>query len=116
MSATRLAQGLILRHRDDAQFRAVMQRLAPESEPAQAGPFEQGLYGASEMLIEAFLALIDAGILRREVDGVVLHGAFFVGPKSLYRALREMLARIAKDAGKLPKQHEIPRAGQCGAD
>jgi acyl-CoA hydrolase len=52
----------------------------------------------SEMLIEAFLGLIDAGILTREVDGVRLHGAFFVGPKSFYRALREMppeqLARI----------------------
>ena len=50
------------------------------------------------MLIEAFLGLIDAGILKREVDGVTLHGAFFVGPKSFYRALREMpaeqLARI----------------------
>jgi acyl-CoA hydrolase len=50
------------------------------------------------MLFEAFLGLIDAGVLKREVDGVVLHGAFFLGPKSLYRALREMtpgqIARI----------------------
>jgi acyl-CoA hydrolase len=50
------------------------------------------------MLIEAFLGLIDAGILKREVDGVTLHGAFFLGPKAFYRALREMsaeqLARI----------------------
>jgi hypothetical protein len=93
-----LAQGLIIRHHDNAQFRAVMKRLAPDIEPAQAAPFEQGLYGVSEMLIEAFLGLIDAGILKREVDGVRLHGAFFLGPKSLYRALREMpeeqLARI----------------------
>ena len=37
------------------------------------------------MLFEAFLGLIDAGILKREVDGVVLHGAFFLGPKSFYR-------------------------------
>jgi acyl-CoA hydrolase len=46
--------------------------------------------------------LIDAGILKREVDGVVLHGAFFLGPKSFYRALREMtasqLARIQMTA------------------
>ncbi len=49
------------------------------------------------MLFEAFLGLIDAGVLKREVDGVVLHGAFFVGPKSFYRALREMpLAQIAR--------------------
>ena len=56
----------------------------------QSGPFEQGLYGVSEMVTEAFLGLIDAGILKREVDGAVLHGAFFLGPKSFYRALREM--------------------------
>jgi len=96
-----LAQGLIVRHRDNSQFHAVMKRLAPGSENLaglQSGPFEKGLYGVSEMLFEAFLGLIDAGILKRDVDGVMLHGAFFLGPKSFYRALREMppeqIARI----------------------
>ncbi len=96
-----LAQGLIIRHRNNAQFRAILQQLAPAAEPSaalRAGPFEKGLYGLSEMLFEAFLGLIDAGILKREVDGVVLHGAFFLGPRSFYRRLREMapeqIARI----------------------
>jgi Acetyl-CoA hydrolase/transferase C-terminal domain len=95
-----LAQGLIVRHRDNAQFHAIMNRLQPAAEPAlelNTGSFEKGLYGVSEMLFEAFLGLIDAGILKREVDGVVLHGAFFLGPKSFYRALREMTPdRIAR--------------------
>ena len=95
-----LGQGLIIRHRDNVQFRGVMQRLAPASQPfpeSETGSFEQGLYGVSEMLTEAFLGLIDAGILKREVDGVALHAAFFLGPKSLYRALREMAeSRIAR--------------------
>src|SRR4051812_36975257 len=85
-----LAQGLIVRHHDNAQFHSIMQRLAPAATPTESGPFTKGLYGVSEMLIEAFLGLIDAGILTREVDGVRLHGAFFLGPKSFYRALREM--------------------------
>jgi hypothetical protein len=95
-----LAQGLIARHRDNARFHEIMRRLAPDVPVAAdtTGPFEKGLYGVSEMLFEAFLALIDAGILKREVDGVLLHGAFFLGPKSFYRALREttpaQLARI----------------------
>ena len=95
-----LAQGLIVRHRDNAQFHGIMARLAPDVPVAakETGSFEKGLYGVSEMLFEAFIGLIDAGILTREVDGVVLHGAFFLGPKSFYRALREMtpaeLARI----------------------
>jgi hypothetical protein len=99
-SSDALAQGLIIRHRNNQQFHAIMKRLAPDVPVAarETGPFEAGLYGVSEMLFEAFLALIDAGILKREVDGVVLHGAFFLGPKSFYRALRDMtperLARI----------------------
>jgi hypothetical protein len=92
-----LAQGLVVRHRDNAQFRSVMNRLAPYAEPLETGPFKQGLYGVSEMLFEAFLGLVDAGILKREVDGVILHGAFFLGPKSFYRTLREMTpAEIAR--------------------
>jgi hypothetical protein len=90
-----LAQGLIVRHRDNAQFHGIMKRLSPATEQLaslQTGSFEKGLYGVSEMLTEAFLGLIDAGILKREVDGVLLHGAFFLGPKSFYRALREMTA------------------------
>ena len=96
-----LAQGLIVRHRANGQFHGIMERLSPAPEQLAAletGAFEKGLYGVSEMLFQAFLALIDAGILKREVDGVVLHGAFFLGPKSFYSALREMtpsrLARI----------------------
>jgi hypothetical protein len=88
-----LAQGLIVRHRDNAQFHGIMKRLGMEQLSAlETGSFEKGLYGVSEMLFEAFLGLIDAGILKREVDGVLLHGAFFLGPKSFYRALREMTA------------------------
>lgn len=90
-----LAQGLMVRHRDNAQYRAIMQRLisGPEHLAAlHSGSFEKGLYGLSEMLFPAFLGLIDAGILTREVDGAALHGAFFLGPKSFYRELREMPA------------------------
>ena len=50
------------------------------------------------MLIEAFLGLIDAGILKREVDGVMLHGAFFLGPKVV-------LSRAARDAGRADRAH-----------
>ena len=87
-----VARGLILRHRDSTAFREIVARLSP-TRPAvaqEAGAFEAGLYGVSEMVTEAFIGLIDAGILKRAIDGVVLHGAFFLGPKSFYRALREM--------------------------
>src|SRR6202158_3453091 len=88
-----LAQGLIVRHRDNAQFHEIMKRLGAGAAGVGAletGSFGKGLYGVSGLLLEAVLGLVDAGILTREVDGVVLHGAFFLGPKSFYRTLREV--------------------------
>ncbi len=92
-----LAQSLIVRHRDSRAYLDIMSRLAPGQPSRESGPFNVGLYGVSEMFFEAFLALIEAGVLKREVDGVLLHAAFFLGPKAFYRALREMTpAQIKK--------------------
>ena len=89
-----VAQALVLRHRKNAGFRDLLGRLDfSSSAPAalmEQEPFEAGLYGASEMFVEGFLDLFHAGILRREVDGVLLHAAFFVGSRAFYRALREL--------------------------
>lgn len=93
-----LAQSLIVRHQNSAAYSEIMSRLAPAQPPGESESFAAGLYGVSEMFFEAFLALIDAGVLKREVDAALLHAAFFLGPKAFYRALREMtpehLARI----------------------
>jgi acyl-CoA hydrolase len=89
-----VAQSLILRHKKNAAFRDLLRRLdAGATAPAsmiEEKPFEVGLYGASEMFVEGFLELFHAGILRREVEGALLHAAFFVGSRAFYRALREM--------------------------
>jgi hypothetical protein len=120
-----LAQGLVIRHRDNARFCEIMKRLSPASPLPllETSAFEIGLYGLSEMVTEAFLALIEAGILKREVDGAILHGAFFLGPKSFYRALREMtaeqIARIQMMAvsftNELYGDEERRRAGRIDA-
>ncbi|MEI9994588.1 MAG: acetyl-CoA hydrolase/transferase C-terminal domain-containing protein [Rhizomicrobium sp.] len=93
---------MILRHRQTAAFGDTIARLTADAPPLAIEartPFAQGLYGVSEMLVDGFLELIDAGILTRAVDGILVHGGFFVGPGSFYRRLREMppdaLARIA---------------------
>ncbi|HEY4343371.1 MAG TPA: acetyl-CoA hydrolase/transferase C-terminal domain-containing protein [Parvibaculum sp.] len=96
-----VAQGLILRHRENAAFRSAVSLLAAKPAP-ENGPFEAGLYGASEMLVDSFLDLMKAGILKREVDGVVLHAGFFVGPKSFYQALRDMPAAEISKIGMSP--------------
>jgi len=86
-------QALILRHRENTKFRDAVARLTPAMPTLateQAAPFQEGLYGVSEMFVDGFLDLLDAGILKRETDGALLHAGFFVGPKSFYRRLREM--------------------------
>lgn len=97
-----LAQGLIVRHRDSAAFQNIMSRLAPGQPVLETGPFSAGLYGVSEMFFEAFLALIQADIIKRDVDGVLLHAAFFLGPKSFYRALREMTPKEIERIQMMP--------------
>jgi hypothetical protein len=99
-----LAQALILRHQDNARYLEVSQRLlnGMQADGFETSRFDKGLYGVSEMFVEAFLKLIDAGVIRREVDGALLHAAFFLGPKGFYKALREMpraaIARIQMKA------------------
>ena len=117
-----LCHALVLRHTDNAAYRRVLQALAPgiETHPAVLesgglGPFEQGLYGCSEMINEGFRALVQAGVLRRKVvddealmrrlvegsanaedharldrDGEFLHGAFYLGSPDFYTWLRTL--------------------------
>ncbi len=88
-----VAHALILRHRKNADFKAIVKRLDGDVRfpiEAEDAPFRAGLYGLSEMFIDCFLDLIDAGVLKRKIDGVVLHAAFFLGPKGFYTALRDM--------------------------
>ncbi len=86
-----VAQGLILRHDKGSDFKGLLTQLGRASEMTiYSTPFEAGLYGCSEMFVEGLLDLFRAGILKREVDGAVLHAGFFLGSRVFYRALREM--------------------------
>ncbi len=85
-----LARALILRHQDNGLFIELLRRLGPPHTDERTETFEKGLYGLSEMLVDSFLDLAKAGVLKREVDGAVIDAAFFLGPKSFYRDLREM--------------------------
>src|SRR5947199_6071766 len=97
-----VTQALILRHRHNSEFRELTVRLDPDDRtPAglrETAPFVAGLYGVSEMFVEGFLDLMRAGVLKREVDGALLHAGFFLGSRGFYRALREM---PESDLGKL---------------
>jgi acyl-CoA hydrolase len=120
------AHALILRQRENAAFRETIRKLAPdETNPAfqELAPFSRGLYASTEMFVDSFLALMAAGVLKRDVDGVLVHAGFFLGPKSFYRRLREMapeqLAKIQMTAVSFTNQlygdEEKKRAARVGA-
>lgn len=64
---------ILFRHRDNGLFNELARRLDAHShfpELAAIGSterFEAGLYGCSEMMVEGFLHLYEAGILKRQV-------------------------------------------------
>jgi len=110
-----LVHALLMRHGDNAGYRAALTALGAGRAPliARAGgldPFVRGLYGASEMVMDGFMHLAKAGILSRRVyddedieralaegrdvdvssrrDGRYLRGAFFLGSSDFYAWLR----------------------------
>lgn len=88
-----VAQGLILRQQHNAVFGPLSADLhvgGCQALSCEDQPFEAGLYGASEMLTDGFVQLEKAGILKREVDGAVVHAGFFVECRDFYTTLRTM--------------------------
>jgi acyl-CoA hydrolase len=106
-----LVKALLLRHQDNRTWRKALRALdatgATHAAAAHAGglgPFEAGLYGASEMVMDGFMHLQRAGILKRRSwdnmaleraaaagrlpadvpGGHYLRGAFFLGTRELY--------------------------------
>lgn len=85
-----IGQALIVRDRHGAEYRQILDSLCPDGLAGREfGRFEQGLYGCSEMFVNGFLKLIEAGIIRREV----------YGDETLQRLINE--GRIAPDTVNL---------------
>ena len=97
-----VAQALVLRHHKNDEFCKLLSCLGHDplgGAAVRTEPFDIGLYGCSEMFVEGMLDLFRAGILKREVNGVVLHAGFFLGSRAFNRALREMPREVAKKFG-----------------
>lgn len=104
-----VASGLLLRHQNND----VYQQLLADThlgtnwfdvleETGSEGSFETGLYGCSEMFTYGLFKLMEAGVIKREVQGpggrpVCMHGGFFLGPNDFYQSLRKLPAeQLAK--------------------
>jgi acyl-CoA hydrolase len=93
--ADAVCHALVLRHTRNAEFRALLDSLGERPfDGAELGPFEQGLYGCSEMLVDGFLALRRAGVLKRRVETgngrALVHAGFFLGSRAFYEELRSL--------------------------
>ena len=88
------SRALLLRQRQNGVYRALLAGSAGRvlyDTLGGLGPFDTGVLGVTEMLVEGFLDLIDAGVVRRPAaDGALVHAAFFLGPRRMLRRLREM--------------------------
>ena len=92
-----LAYGSILRHEDSATYTRILDALAPTDDQRtlveQLGgtdSFDTGLYASTEMFVEGLLHMAEAGVLNRDIDGTVLHGAFYLGSRGFYEQLRNL--------------------------
>ena len=110
-----LVHALLLRQAHNADYRAALTAIGGADNaliPRTGGldPLSIGLYGASEMLMDGFMHLAKAGVIRRRVyddlavehalaagrevdvanrrDGRYLRGAFYLGSKDFYAWLR----------------------------
>jgi len=116
-----LCHALLLRHTRSVDYAALLAALHVGARYGEliactggTQPFEQKLYGLSEMVTEALLHLFDAGIVAREVEDrsareadtvhvaagsggvaprIALHGGFFLGSERFYQRLRDLSPR-----------------------
>lgn len=113
-----------LRHQNNADWLQlyrhlkVAERFPVAEKYGGTTPFNKGLYGCSEMMVDGFIYLLEAGILSRKVypdadlqeqinagaldperrddpvlqQGVVMHGGFYLGPRNFYQKLEQLTA------------------------
>lgn len=140
-----LTHALVLRHTRNADYRQILAALWPEAatsalvrETGGLEPFEHGLFGCSEMVMDGFRVLAEAGVLKRAVvpdaqvqarldtgtataadialraaQGEVLHGGFFLGSRELYRWLQRI---GGADSAVRLRMTRISEINQLGTD
>jgi acyl-CoA hydrolase len=81
-----------MRHQNNDHYKQIISALNGDKDISHLHlePFDLGLYGVSEMLVDVFLDLMQAGVVKREVNGRLIQGGFFLGPNSMYQRLRDM--------------------------
>ena len=138
-----LTHALVLRHTRNADYRRIVDALWPEAatsrlvgETGGLAPFERGLFGCSEMVMDGFRVLAEAGVLKRavvpdaaaqrrldagtatpadlalrEAQGETLHGGFFLGSRELYAWLQRIGSADSPFRLRMTRISEINQLG-----
>ncbi len=96
-----LVHSSIMRQKENSTYRKYVHALyakrpTPSRIERHHAPLVEGLYGTSEMIMDGFMHLRRAGILKRMIFDQdekklrYLHGAFFLGSKEFYSWLRSL--------------------------
>ena len=115
-AADALVHACLLRHNNNTLYNNLLTTIGYQNRYKElinkeggAATFQKGLYACSEMFVNGFRFLIDAGIVKRKVyDDIntqekanrgeaidefipsnIMHGGFFLGPRSFYQWLRD---------------------------
>lgn len=96
-----IAHALLLRDQQNSRYRELINNISTPlpSDAGDDGPFSEGLYAVTEMLVDGIFQLFERGVIRREVAGIAIHAGFFADTRDFYKRLRELApaqrARIA---------------------
>lgn len=96
-----LVHSTIFRHTKNDLYRSAVEKFwqgreKPREMPTNFEAFDKGLYATSEMLMDGFMHLRQAGLLKRiifdfdEKKKRYMHGAFYLGSADFYQWLREL--------------------------
>ena len=97
-----IGQALIVRDRHGDAYRRILDSLCPDGLAGRSlGRFDEGLYGCSEMFVNGFLKLIEAGIVRREVFGDVVLQQLINDGKIPGTVVTPATLRALLDAGRV---------------
>ena len=108
-----IAQALIVRDRHAVEYRSILTGLCPDglgdgtASPGgptvrrELGRFDRGLYGCSEMFVNGFLKLIEAGIVRREVFADTVLQQLLNGGEITDETVTPLTLQALWDAGRV---------------
>lgn len=100
-----VAHACILRHRNNAAYRAILQQLTPQpcALAADEGAFNEGLYISTEMFVNGMMHLIEQGVVKRQVyDNLLLQQGINDG--SISQRVDARLFAYGRQTGLIPRR------------